>query len=70
MPRVIQIDPDHSKMFGGCLAIVSEEKPWGVQAYIRVPGEDGGDAYVRLKHGSFEEIGQAVWAHAESSEEA
>lgn len=53
---VIQIIPDH--LWGGCLAVVSEVKEWGVQAYVPVPME--GLAYTRLKHDEYELVG----AHA------
>lgn len=64
---VIQIDPAHDPGgFGGCLAVVEESKEWGVSlCYVHIPGEDGGDAYYRLPHGTYVVIGKAEWVHAE-----
>ena len=59
--RVIQIDPKHGA-FGGCFAIVTEEKSFGVQAVVLVPQHPApGHAYIRLNFSDYEEIGQAVW---------
>lgn len=59
---VIQIDPAYdNKGFGGCLAIVSEPKNFGCQCYVRIPGTDGGEAYVRINSEHFERIGHAMW---------
>jgi len=56
--EIIQILPAHK--WGGCLAIVSEVKSWGVLAYVTVPGSEGmpaGHAHIRLVAGDFERIG-------------
>lgn len=64
---VIQIDPafdapvPEGKGFGGCFAIVSEVKSWGVQAYIASPGVEG-LAYIRVPTDKFVRIGRAEWA--------
>lgn len=58
---IIQIAPPHK--WGGCLAVVSELKSFGVQAYVSIPRNDGaapGDAYIRLTWDDFEPVG----AHA------
>lgn len=55
---IIQIAPPHK--WAGCLAIVSEMKSFGVQAYVSIPSNDGkppGRAYIRLKYDDFEMIG-------------
>jgi hypothetical protein len=53
---VIQILESHK--WEGCLAIVSEPKIWGCQAYVEIPEE--GSAYLRLNFEDFEVIGKAV----------
>ena len=55
---IIQIVPPHK--WGGCIAVVSEQKSFGCQAYVSIPSNDGeppGQAYIRLKHEDFERIG-------------
>lgn len=42
----------------GCLLIVDEVKPWGVQAYLKIPKQ--GTAFMRLKNDEFELVGKAV----------
>ena len=42
----------------GCLLIVEEVKFWGVMAGMKIPFE--GTAYIRLKNGQFDYIGEAV----------
>lgn len=56
---IIQIDPDYDELFGGCLMIVTEEKPWGAQGYFDVPGK--GRAYYRCKHENGVLVGNAEW---------
>ena len=63
---VVQIDPEHDEVFGGCLMVVSEPKPWGAQGYVRVPGQ--GDAFYRVNFEHIEFVGGAVWIHSDSSE--
>jgi len=62
---VVQISPEQrSKMFGGCMMIVTEPKPWGAQGFIQGFGiEDtiGGRAYVRIKFEDMELVGRAQW---------
>lgn len=58
---VVQIDPSHDPVFGGCFMIVTEPKSWGAQGYINVPGERGGYAYYRCKHANMQIIGRCEW---------
>ena len=63
---VIQIDPEsENKTFRDCLAIVKEQKTWGVLAYVSVPGK--GDAYVRVPNEDFIVIGKAKWTRPETT---
>lgn len=58
---IIQIAPPHK--WGGCLAVVSEIKSFGCQAYVAIPANDGtppGQAFIRLQHADYEPIGAAV----------
>ena len=55
--KVIQIAPTHK--WGGCLAVVDEQKQWGVQAGVPIP--EKGIAYIRLVWGDFEVVGNAIW---------
>ena len=41
--------------WAGCVLIIDEVKPWGVQAFLRIPMQ--GDAYIRLPFGHFELLG-------------
>jgi hypothetical protein len=52
---VIQITENHK--WCGCLAMVSEPKGWGCQAFINIPEQ--GNAYIRLNFEDFEVIGIA-----------
>lgn len=59
---VVQVDPGHDQWFGGCLLVVEEIKPWGVQGYVSVPSPGGpGRAYYRCPNGQFAFVGRAVW---------
>jgi len=58
---VIQIDPEHDEMFGGCFGIVEAVKDWGCNLVaFTIPGKDGA-AYYRVAHGKYRIIGQAKW---------
>ena len=63
----MQISPDHAtnRMFGACLMVVTEPKPWGAQGYVQALGKDeqiGGQAYVRVAFENMEPTGgRAVW---------
>lgn len=60
--HVVQIDPSHDPVFGGCLMIVTEVKSWGAQGCIRVPkSPQGGDAYYRCPFEKMELVGAATW---------
>lgn len=39
----------------GCVLIVDEVKPWGIQAFLHIPMQ--GDAYIRLRHDQFDVLG-------------
>jgi hypothetical protein len=55
---IIQIAPPHK--WGRCLAVISEMKSFGVQAYVSIPNNDGtapGSAYIRLSWDDFEPVG-------------
>ncbi len=58
--EIVQIVPSHR--WGGCFAVVSEVKTWGVQAYVAVPNsnEAPGQAYIRLTWDEFERVGASV----------
>lgn len=65
---VVQIDPEHDEVFGGCFLLVTELKTWGVMGYVRVPGhgDKGGEAYYRVPFEQIARIGAAEWAHADA----
>ncbi len=59
--QIIQIAPQHK--WGGCLAVVSEVKSFGCQAYVSIPSNDGkppGQAYIRLSWYDFEGVGADI----------
>lgn len=56
---VVQIDPAHDEMFGGCLMVVSDPRSWGLQGYVKIPGQ--GDAFYRAPFDAIEFIGIAAW---------
>jgi hypothetical protein len=60
--RVIQIRGEHR--WAGALAIVSDVRPWGVIAFVPMPTNDGeptGQAFTRVAHGEFREVGIGMW---------
>ena len=59
---VVQIDPAHDDVFGGCFMVVTEPKLWGAQGYCSTPGEKG-LAYYRCPHESMELVGRAIWVN-------
>lgn len=65
---VVQIDPAHGEAFGACFLVVTELESWGVMGYIRVPGESGGDAFLRVPFDKVTRIGLAEWVRASSFE--
>jgi hypothetical protein len=54
---VVQISPIHE--WGGCFLTVTEVKHWGIQGFVEVPMK--GQAYIRIEHGLYEPIGEAVF---------
>jgi hypothetical protein len=64
---VVQLDPDlvRNKSLAACFMVVEEVKDWGVQGYIRVPGETRDAfprrAYYRADHTEFEIVGSTIW---------
>jgi hypothetical protein len=60
---IVQVDPK-LEVFGACLVVVTEVKPWGIQGYVQNAGQEG-QAYIRLKWDDFEPTGgTAVWVAA------
>ena len=58
--EIVQVRPDY-EMFGACMVVVTEEKPWGIQGYVQSANVDG-QQYIRLKHEDFQRTGgHAVW---------
>jgi len=62
---IVQILPDceTNPMFGACLLVVTEMKSFGVMGYVQSLGENGkrgGQAYIRLKTGEYEDTGGFV----------
>lgn len=65
---VVQIDPAHDDVFGGCFMVVTEPKPWGAQGYCSSPGEKG-LAFYRVPHSAMDLIGRATWVSRHVCEE-
>lgn len=60
---IVQVNPD-KEMFGGCMVVVTEVKPWGIQGYVQSAGVPG-QQYIRLKWEDIEPTrGKAVWIAA------
>ena len=58
--QIVQINPDHDEVFGGCLMIVTEPKSWGAEGYVQIPGK--GEAYYRCDFQNMEHTnGHAEW---------
>lgn len=57
---IVQIDPDHDKMFGGKLMIVTEPKDWGAQGYFIDIATDQ-LAFYRVNHDHAEMCGHVKW---------
>lgn len=70
---IVQIDPAHDVVFGGCFMVVTEPKPWGAQGACIGPGYNGlggtGIAYYRCKFENMEFVGHAEWGFAPDTEE-
>lgn len=64
---VVQLDPDlvRNKALAACFMVVEEVKDWGVQGYVRVPGETRDDfprrIYYRADHTEYERVGESIW---------
>jgi len=57
---LVQVNPDVDT-FGGCIVVVTEPKPFGIQGYVQSAGVPG-QQYIRLKFDDFESTGgKAVW---------
>jgi len=57
--EVVQIDPAHDDVFGGCFMQVTVPKTWGAQGFVKVPG--GGFAHYRCSFANMETVGAATW---------
>ena len=61
---IVQIDPAHDEVFGGCFMQVTEPKSWGAQGFVvALPTKHTkfGRAYYRCKFENMEWVGRAVW---------
>jgi len=58
---VVQINPEHDEVFGGCFMTVTEPKSFGAQGFVKNAGEKG-FAYYRCKHENMEYVGIATWS--------
>jgi hypothetical protein len=57
---IVQVNPE-VEVFGGCMVVVTELKPWGIQGYVQSAGVPG-QQYIRLKTKQIETTGgKAVW---------
>lgn len=68
---IVQINPEKADgvgWFGACLLVVDEVRTWGVQGYVKPPGQ-AGVAYYRA---AFEDIeptgGKIVWEASHAPE--
>jgi len=60
---IVQVNPE-VECFGGCMVVVTELKPWGIQGYVQSAGVPG-QQYIRLKTEQIEATGgKAVWVVA------
>ena len=58
---VVQIDPEHDEVFGGCFMIVTEPKSWGAQGYVPSLSDGFSVAYYRCKREHLAKVGKAEW---------
>lgn len=58
---VIQVTGENVGDWEGCLLVVEEVKPWGVQAGMHIP--EKGDAFIRLKWEDIEYIGMSYFMY-------
>jgi len=70
---VVQIDPEHDPVFGGCFMVVTKPKSFGAQGAVLGPGMNGldgtGVAYYRCAFEHMEYVGHAVWELGDAEEE-
>ena len=60
---IVQVNPE-VEVFGACMVVVTELKPWGVQGYVQSAGVPG-QQYIPLKTDQIEPTGgKAVWVAA------
>ncbi len=65
--EIVQLSPTAcgNPMFGGCMMVVTDPKPWGAMGYVQGLGENGkqvGQAYYRAKWEEMEQTGgMAAW---------
>lgn len=58
--EIVQVNPER-ELFGGCMVVVTEVKPWGIQGYVQSAGVPG-QQYIRLRTEEFQPTGgKAVW---------
>lgn len=59
---VVQIDPEHDPVFGGCFMVVTEPKSWGAQGYVLIPGQPrAAQAFYRCPNSALALVGRADW---------
>ena len=61
---VVQIDPAHDDVFGGCFMQVTEPKGFGCQGFViclKSGDKPRGDAYYRCSWEHMEYVGPATW---------
>lgn len=67
--EIIQIDPNHDPVFGACLLVVTEPKPWGAQGYVLVPDSSGAKrAFYRLNFEHGVRVGNIEWLYLDQDE--
>lgn len=54
---VVQVIPEHE--WAGAFVYVTEVKEWGIQGFVNIPLQ--GSAYIRLKNGEYDKIGEAIY---------
>lgn len=60
--EIVQITDETHPWFP-TLVVIDEVKSWGIQGFCFIPTNDkepAGRAYIRLEHGSFENVGSAI----------
>lgn len=56
---VVQINESGQQGWVGCYVTVTELKTWGIQGFVQIPMQEG-QAYIRLKTGEYDYIGEAA----------